>query len=321
MELIWLDSYLHEIGPCKTDIDFDVGVPDKSSNDFLLTGEIPDGVGAVYVPGTEFGGFIESQETSNFDSVIKNKGWTWRGLLTQGIICPASGDDYYTASGDAHTIMRTLLSSFLGGFFNVPETTSGITITNYQFARYCTILDGLTAMLDSVGAKMTIVASKPSASASVQVTLTAESIETIGDKYTTDSPVDLTYTDNQMGINHLICLGQGELSARTRVDLYMDINGDISTTQYYTGFDERTAVYDYSSAESIAVLTAGGKTRLAELASKKSLKLNNSDVNGNVGDLVYGYMNGQSVTSPITQKILTISGGIWKFESKIEGVT
>lgn len=321
MDLMWLTSDMLEIGPCYNNIDFDIGIPEKSSNDFMMTGQIHAGAGAVYVPGTEFGGLIEYQQVKNTDESEKTKGWTWRGLLTQGIICPASGQDYYIVSGDAHSIMHTLLSGFLGGFFKVPQITSGINIQSYQFNRYCTILDGLTDMLGSVGAKMKIVAEKPAAGAAVQVTITAELVNTIGDKYTSDSPVSLTHTTNNMGINHLICLGQGELAERTRIDLYIDDEGNISSTQFYTGREERTAVYDYSAAEDTNVLTEYGKKRLLEVASKKSLALDDADVDGDIGDLVFGHMRGLSTTVPIIQKICTFSGGIWTFESKIEGVS
>lgn len=321
MELIWLTPDMEEVGPCYNDIDIDIGSGENATNDLQLTGAVPDGVGAVYVPGTEFGGLIEYTQTTNYDNSVKSKGYTWRGLLTQGIICPDAGQDYKIVSGDVHTVMNSLLSGFLGGFFHIPETLSGFTVTNYQFNRYVTYLDGLTAMLDSVGAKLSIVAEKPTAGSAVQVTLTAKPIETIGDKMTADVLLDITHTDNRMGINHLICLGQGELKDRERVDLYIDAMGRISTTQFYTGFDERTAVYDYSSAETSDSLVSYGKKRLLELASQKSIAIDNSDVDGDLGDLVYGYMNGIETTAPITHKVLTVSGGIWRFESKIEGVT
>lgn len=320
MDMIWLSSELAEIGPCYNDFDFDVGVPESATNDFQMKGPLADGAGAVYVPDTEFGGLLEYKQVNNYSDATTTKGWTWRGLLTQGVIEPDSGQDYKTVSGDAHTIMNNLLSGFLGGFFHVPETLSGINISNYQFNRYCTILDGLTAMLESAEAKLSIVAEKPQSGA-VQVTLTAKPIETIGDMYTVDSTVDITHTDNRMGINHLICLGQGELAQRTRVDLYIDASGNVSTTQYYTGRAERTEVYDYSSAEDRDALISYGKKRLLEVASQKTISIDNANVSGDVGDLVYGYMDGVETTAPITHKILTISGGIWRFESKIKGAT
>ena len=36
--LIYLTESLMEIGPCSSDIDFDAGHPDKSTNDFLMRG-------------------------------------------------------------------------------------------------------------------------------------------------------------------------------------------------------------------------------------------------------------------------------------------
>lgn len=319
--LIYLTESLMEIGPCSSDIDFDAGHPDKSTNDFLMRGVLPEGVGGIYVPGTEFGGLIEYMQTSNTSEVITNKGYTWRGLLDQGVIEPPSGENYKIVSGDANAVIRSILSSFLGGLFYVPEEASGITITNYQFARYCTILDGLTDMLAEKDAKLTIQAVKPSAGAPIRVQVSAAPAVTIGDKYSAEYPVDMTYTENSMGITHLICLGQGELKDRTRIDLYVGANGEITDTPYYTGINDRTATFDYSSAQSESELRKYGIRRLNELKPGKTIGINDAEVDGDVGDHVYGYMNGVSTTVTIVQKILTISGGIWTYESKIEGDT
>ena len=319
MELIYLTSDLSEIGPCRADVDFDVG--NDATNDFVLKGILPDGIGGVYVPGTEFGGLLEYLQMSNRNDVVTRKGYTWRGLLEKGVIMPLAGSDYRIVSGDANAVISSLLSGFMGGFFHVPETASGITIDNYKFPLYCTYLEGLTGMLREYGAKLVITADKPAAGSGPVVTVQAKPRVTIGDKYSEEFPVSLTYTDDGMGINHLICLGPGELQHRTRVDLYVQEDGSIGTQQYYTGFHERTEVYDYSNSESESNLVTYGKRRLRERMSKKTLQLNNADVDGDIGDLVYGYMNGISTMNQITRKILTITGGTWKRESKIEGVS
>ena len=319
MELIYLTSDLSEIGPCRADVDFDVG--NDATNDFVLKGILPDGIGGVYVPGTEFGGLLEYLQMSNRNDVVTRKGYTWRGLLEKGVIMPLAGSDYRIVSGDANAVISSLLSGFMGGFFHVPETASGITIDNYKFPLYCTYLEGLTGMLREYGAKLVITADKPAAGSGPVVTVQAKPRVTIGDKYSEEFPVSLTYTDDGMGINHLICLGPGELQHRTRVDLYVQEDGSIGTQQYYTGFRERTEVYDYSNSESESNLVTYGKRRLRERMSKKTLQLNNADVDGDIGDLVYGYMNGISTMNQITRKILTITGGTWKRESKIEGVS
>jgi len=319
-ELIYLTPELTEIGPCNENIDFDVG-EDNASNDFLLKGIIPDGVGGIYVPGTEFGGLVGYTQTANKFDVVSNKGYTWRGLLTLGIISPPAGSSYKVVSGDANAILAELLGGYMGGIFTIPEEPSGITITDYQFPLYCTLLTGITGMLEEYGAKLRIIAEKPAHGGEVVITIDAVESATIETMYSQESPVSLTYTDNRLGINHLICLGGGELQERTRVDLYVQADGSIGTTQYYTGLDERTAVYDYSNAESEANLIRCGKLRLKSMATGKTLTIDNSDVDGDVGDYVSAYYNGASASVRITEKILTITGGTWKYESKIKGAT
>ena len=317
-KLIYIAADFSEIGPCGADADFDVGTDAK--NDFVLKGIIPDIVGGVYVPGTEFGGVLEYLQMGNMSDVVTRKGYTWRGLLAKGVITPPTGSDYKIVSGDANAVLASLLSGFMGGFFHVPAEASGITIDNYKFPLYCDYLEGITGMLQEYGGKLLISADKPAASNGIIITAQAAKRVTIGDKYSSDYPVNLTYTDDGMGINHLICLGPGELQNRTRVDLYVQEDGTIGTTQFYTGFKERTELYNYSNSESESNLITYGKRRLKERMSKRSLTLNNADVDGDIGDLVYGYMNGIGTTAPISRKILTVQGGIWRRESKVEGV-
>lgn len=319
-ELIYLTPELTEIGPCNENIDFDVG-EDNASNDFLLKGIIPDGVGGIYCPGTEFGGLVGYMQTTNKSDVVSNKGYTWRGLLTLGIISPPAGSSYKVVSGDANAILAELLGGYMGGIFTIPAETSGITITDYQFPLYCTLLTGISGMLEEYGAKLRIIAGKPAHGGEVVITIDAVESATIETMYSQESPVSLTYTDNRLGINHLICLGGGELQERTRADLYVQADGSIGTTQYYTGLDERTAIYDYSNAESEANLIRCGKLRLKSIATGKTLTIDNSDVDGDVGDYVSAYYNGASASVRITEKILTITGGKWKYESKIKGAT
>lgn len=318
--LIYLAPDMTEIGPCTENIDFDIG-DGNSSNDFMLKGLIPEGIGGVYVPGTEFGGLIGYTRTQNTTDIATTKGYTWRGLLTLGIISPPDGSDYKTVSGDANAVLAELLTDYMGGIFTISSETSGITITDYQFPLYCTLLKGISGMLEEYNAKLRIIAEKPSHGSAITVTIDAVEAVTIEEKYSSESPVSMSFTDNRLGINHLICLGSGELQSRTRVDLYVQADGTIGTTQYYTGIDERTTIYDYPNAESEANLIRYGKIRLKSIMSGKSLTIDDAEVDGDVGDYVSAYYNGAAASARITQKILTITGDKWKYESKIEGVT
>lgn len=316
-----LTANMAEIGPASNDVDFEIGKPGKASNDFLIKGEVPEAAEAVCVIGTEYGGIFEYYQAANSTGATRRKGFTWRGLLEQGIIIPPSGSDYRIVSGDANSIIRTILADHLGGFFFVPVADSGIQISSYQFTLYCTILEGLTDMLESVGAKLKIYAEKPAAGAAVRVVVCAQPAETIGDKVSDDYPVDMTYTDSGMGINHLVCMGKGELRNRMRLDLYVNDLGEISRTKYFTGFRERTAYFDYPGAQSADDLEAAGTKKLLTLRSARSLEITKADVDGDIGDRVSGYMHGLATTSPIIKKVLNVSGGTWTYEVKVEGDT
>ena len=145
LNLILISNGLHEYAAI-TPVSFEceVGSGD-AANDFELRG-YDDLSGGVYIPGTEFGGFIEHMETTTGEDMRVYKGWTWRGLLDQAVISPPSGADYYTASGDLHTIMSGLVSSRFSGLFVVPGI-SGKT-ASWQADRYCTVLEGLTDLCE-----------------------------------------------------------------------------------------------------------------------------------------------------------------------------
>ncbi len=320
-DLIMLTKQLHEIGPCDYDGDFEIGYPGAASNTLQFSGVFPSSCGGMYLPGTEFGGLFEYHYEKTGSNVITKKGYTWRGLLSQSIIIPDPGNDYKVVSGDANAVIKSLLQDLLGGFFYVPDEESGITITNYTFPLYCTTLDGLMTMLDEYGARLYIHADKTAAGEAVRVTAEAAPKQTLIGTLSEDSPVPLTYTDNQMGINHLVCMGSGQLQNRLRVDLYADNKGRISTTKYYTGFKERTAYYDYSSADSVSSLTSYGKKRLKELMSGQSLQVDSVNVENEVGDLISGYVNKTSVTVPIERKVLSVKGGVYKTTYRLKGGT
>jgi hypothetical protein len=331
MDMILLTKGRHEIDLVRDlDADFEVGVNDsagadtnpeqKTVNTFEISTRQLD-AGGIYCPGTEFGGLIEHWTASADSDTVTYKGWTWRGLLENVVLVPPAGSDYLVVSGEANTIIRSLLADVLGGFFYVPSKDSGLTVKSYQFNLYCTALDGLEAMLESYGYRLSIHADKTSAGQPIRVTVEAVKAVTIAGTFNADSDVRLTFTANAMGINHLICLGKGELQARTRVDLYMDGSGGISTKQTMKGFAERQAVYDYSSAESKDDLISGGTERLKKLASATELSIASVQQGRTleIGDLVTGYLNGLSVTAPITGKICKIQDGVASITYSVKG--
>ena len=319
--MILLDALLHELGEVEIDIDVEVG-SSESTNDFEMnTATIQEAnAKGFYIPNTEIGGLFEYSKGSSNENHEKVKGWTWRGLLTQSIIEPPSGSDYRVVSGDANTIIGNILSGVLGDFFYVPSAASGLTITSYQFPLYVNVLDGLEGMLEAYGYRLLIVGEKVASGQPIRVRVEAVQAQTVSGTYNEDNGITMTYEKNDMGINHLVCVGSGQLQERMKVNLYINALGKVTQTQYYTGFNERTAVYDYGSAESEQDLIDGGTERLLELASSKSFGMKAPEIELEIGDLVKGqYPDGTIITVPVIQKIFKIEGGITTTEVKVKG--
>ena len=321
--MILLDSDLHEIGSAKADIDIEVGTSEASTNDFEFkrNGLMDITPGGFYIPGTEIGGKIEYFGDKTDQKATTFKGFSWRGLLSQDIMMPPAGEDYLIVSGEANSILSSLLSNVLGGFFVVPNTDSGLNIASYQFPLYVNYLDGIEVMLESFDYRLQIKAQKVASGQPIQVMVEAVAAEVVAGTYNQDNGIPMSFVVNNMGINHLICGGSGELQNRMIRHLYIDADGNISQTQYYTGFQERTSFYNYSSAESEDDLIDNGTKRLLEIASNKTLKMKAPDNNNlNVGDIVQGtFPDGTVIRSPIVQKVFKISGGLLNVEYKIKG--
>ena len=323
LELILLDENLKEIGSMDVDVDVEVGTSSDATNDFEIeTDEIqkynPYG---FYYPGTEIGGIFEHVEATCRDDIQTIKGYTWRGLMTLSLILPPSGSDYKIVSGDANSIISSILSGVLGGFFHVPSTSSGLTIDSYQFPLYINTLDGLEGMLEKYGYRLSIHADKVASDTPIQITVEAVEAEQVSGTYNKDSDVPMNFTVDDMGINHLFCAGGGLLQDRMTVDLYIDENGEVSQTQTYTGFDERTAFFDYGNAQSMDDLIENGTKRLKEIASYKSMSIDApEDMDLEIGDMVQGtFPDGTVVVSPIVQKIFKIKDGMVSTDIKIKG--
>ena len=150
-------------------------------------------------------------------------------------------------------------------------------------------------------------------------TVDAPPITAAGDLIDSDL-IDFDATLASHPINHLICLGKGELKDRIVVHWYADQKGTLSHTQTIKGADERASVYELSNADA-AELETKGKTKLQELRDTGSIDVDvtggiDLDVTGgidlDVGDTVTGRDNttGIRVTAEITKKIIKVKDGI-----------
>ena len=119
-------------------------------------------------------------------------------------------------------------------------------------------------MLSENNYRLDIYAEKADPGGKVQLYCRALPVAKFEGEYNNDVGLTLTFTDNRMGINHLICMGKGELQERQRVDFYIGKSGKVTRTQYYKGLAERQAYYNYSSAESYLELQKSGTCQQQE---------------------------------------------------------
>ena len=317
MDMIYSKPNGEEVG-FLTDYSLDLEV--GGNNDFQIdtpsTSQLLDFDYSVYINGTEYGGVVSKIVVDTKSKKISYIGQTWRGLLSNYIVKPDSGQDYKIVSGTASNIISGLITAFgINSRYSVTANSS-ITLSNYQFDRYCTLLDGIDKMLKSVNARLNVVCNNGA------VTLEPVAIHDYSAEleYSQDSDINFKITDNRDGVNHLVCLGKGELQNRQVVDLYIQQDGTIGTTQYYTGLAERAQVYDYSSVESLDELTKSGAEKLVELQNNQKLEMSIGEINVELGDIVGGRerITGIVMAKPISKKIVKITNNKLKISYEVK---
>ncbi len=318
MDLIFTNAEREDQGVLSThSFDLSYGA---SENDFELTIGANESTlekdACVYIEDTEYGGMVGGVKASTYGETITYKGRTWHGIMNSKVIQPDTGEDYLVVSGDANEVLSFLIVRLgLSGLFAADENLSGVNISSYKFHRYCKGYDGITDMLADSGAKLKI-AWKDRA-----VHLSAEPIVDY-----TEYPVDgdiatLTVEQNKDKVNHLICLGKGDLAAREVIHLYADQFGKIGDVQYYTGLAEICDTYENTNSDD---LRSDGIKRFKELWNNDKAQISLSetvDIEYDIGDIVGAteYKSGISVSTTVTQKIVKINNGVVSTEYKTSG--
>lgn len=263
----------------------------------------------LYFEGTEYGGIIDAIHSKSDTKDVIYSGRTWHGILASKVIEPDSGAAYLTLTGEANAVLGVLIERMaLSDLFEASAEDSGLTIQGYQMNRYISGYDGIAKMLGSVGAKLQVIFQDGKAVLSAAIKYDYSQDE----EFDSDL-VGLDIKKQFKTVNHLICLGKGELENRTVIHLYADREGNISQTQTQFGMDEITDIYDFSSVESEEELLSGGTEKLQSLWEPVSLSVDFDDTSDSydVGDIVGAIDNitGISVSAVIVKKIVTIKNG------------
>ena len=262
---------------------------------------------AGHVKYTEYGGRIDGVCVDTGKETVTYSGRTWQGILSKKIVCPDDGQDYLVLSGDANEVLAILIQrTGLGDLFETSGEKAGITITSYQMDRYIDAYTGIRKMLKCAGAKLVMYYREG------KVYMSAVPLVDYSQDEEWDSDqMNFQISSNERPVNHLICLGKGDLSERMVRHLYMT----------FFGVDEVTETYDYSNVESEEELITGGTQRLQETwAAANTLETdfeNNTEYD--VGDIVGARetITGVTIKRDIVKKILKVNNSGINVECQI----
>ena len=326
-QLILADQNLKDIAPvmnAEIDIaigeenDYEIKIPRDEWRSEYTFGNV------FYVKDTEYGGINGEVDTSTAEDTISLLGRTWRGMLDKKIIRPPTGQDYKRASGELNAVLGELITEQFDDYFVVSQDDTGVSLTNYQFDRYCTLLSGINKMLKSVGYRLKIRYVQQERGQPGYVELSSAPIVDYSEQIelSQDSQLNFEFKNCRNGVNHLICLGKGELQERQVIDLYVQKDGSIGSEPYYTGVQEIAATYEDTSSETDE-LEEKGREKLLELMNNTSFSMDVESLNMDVeiGDIIGGrdYLTGLYAKKPIVKKIYRVEDGESSLEYGIEG--
>lgn len=311
--VMYTDSSRNDIGILKDYFLDNEQNEESKNNTFELVVKVGSNHGLgkgsfLYVEGTELGGRIDGLKYETDSNVVTFTGKTWRGLLADKIIEPAAGQDYFTYSTTASgAVADTMTKVGLTNIF-LKGVVNSIPIS-YQCERY---KDALYCISEALATKNLLLDLKYSGK---KIVYNEIPVVTHKDVNGEQMRFDIETARN---CNHIIGLGKGELRERQVVHYYIDQNGNISNTQYYTGENEIVRTYELSNAESINELRTATKNKLKEIATETSVKLTTYSLEANVGDIVTttafvpnadGY-DAIIITQKVIKKITTIDNGV-----------
>ena len=307
------------------DVDLDVG----DTNDFEINIPVSEydtermGYDCkIFIPGTEYGGIIGDLESNTRTEKVTLRGRTWRGMLEYKVVEPPAGQNHLILSGELNDMIRTLIGDRFSGLFSVPDVDTGIAVKSWQVDRYVTLYNALQKLVSNYDRRLQIQYVQPEGLEYGYVTVQAVPIKDYSEQleYSQEEGIHVTVRDSRNGVNHLVCVGQGENQDRIVLHLYVQRDGSIGKTQYYTGLDEISAVYDYSSAEADK-LEEDGIKRLKELQNYKKSEMTIDDADLEIGDIVAGYdaVTNTQVIKPIIQKILKMQDGNITIDYSVKG--
>lgn len=314
MDLIFTDTNKQEQGVLH---DFYVDFDTTDKKDFQLSVGLKNRVlepkGYWYINDTEYGGKIDHEKIITETKEIQYTGRNYRGILCDKIIEPPSGHDHKIVSGNLQTVIQNLISEAgLTGLYKAEK--SSIEVSEHKFNRYITVYDGIM----DLGYRYNLVPRFKVVNGICCISFSECVDYSDSNEYNQDD-LNFTISKSYADVNHLICLGKGELKERTVIHLYTDKNGNITDMQSLFGEDEITGIYENTNAEDATALKNEGIKKLEEMKSRDSFEVTIPDTELQIGDIIGGIEaeTGIYVARPISNIIAKISDDKTELEYKV----
>lgn len=320
MDLIYTDARREDVGVLQ-DFTLDLAFG-SDENDFELTLDSnqhccePNSL--VYIENTEYGGIIDRLGVVTKDNALTYSGRSWHGILALKVLEPNDGESHLKVSGEANKILNELIKRLgLSDLFVASADDSGLVIDNYSFDRYVDAYSGIRKMLEYVSAKL-----KFRFEDGLVVLSAVPIVDYSKDEQFDNDTVEMDIEKLTNTVNHLICLGKGEMEDRKVVHLYVDKDGNIGTTQHFFGTQELTLVYDYPNAEDEEKMVEDATKKLQdefEKTNRIQMTFTPEDDKYDVGDVIGARetITGIVATSKINKKIVTINKGEVTIQYKV----
>lgn len=322
IDLVYTDADWKDLGSLDyTNLTMGIGTDENEIEIFVdVSGAKIDDGALIYIEGTEWGGVVDRQTVDTETGEISYIGRTWSGILEYKIIVPPTDKDHLVVSGDAHAVLQLLIERLdLGDLFEADSRPSAITINNYQFPRFIEGYTGIRKMLLNENAKLKMRKEQ-------KVILSAEPIVDYSDRLSfSDELVNFFVDQDNRPVNHLVCLGTGELQDRNVIDLYTDADGNISFEQTYYGIDEKAVIYDYNNADRDS-LEEYGRDKLEGFQNETEIDISiedaiysDSSTVYDIDDIIGAYerFTGLEPSGHIIAKILRSDGKVHDIQHKV----
>ena len=272
----------------------------------------------LYFEGTEYGGIVDDIGVDTDAGEITYNGRTWHGILNSKILEPDAGENYLTLSGEANSVLASLIERMgLSALFTASSDSSGVNISSYKMSRYIKGYDGIRKMLKASGAKLNIIFKNGFAVLSAKPI-----IDYSKDEQFDEDQISFKVKKKGNPINHVICLGKGDLAEREVIHVYADASGNISETKVFTGLDEVMDTYENANTESSEELKKGGIEKIQESWNSNEIEYSfepDEEKEFDIGDIVGAMekVTKTEVTAEITKKIVTINNNTTTISYKV----